>query len=177
MGGNQWRLPLRVERKEVSDFYWLKTPPVPSVANYAVSRLTAALLYSWACIRPLQVCGQHLEARVEHNAPSTRARSWSGGELPATRRRQARAYGSSLPASCPLLVRKLQSYAIKINSRQLALCTAIDQLFLLARIFWSIPFETRFLIAPDYHADALLWAGLFFTWCSIINKPVETMLR
>ena len=41
----EWRLPPTVERKTVSDFYWLKIPPAPSVApgaRHTVSRLNCS---------------------------------------------------------------------------------------------------------------------------------------
>ena len=45
----EYRLPLRVECKAVSDYYWLKTPAVPSfdlVARYTVPAALADCAYA-----------------------------------------------------------------------------------------------------------------------------------
>ena len=68
----------------------------PSSSFSCPSPVTQYLVWSfsrlWQTVGPIgphQKCWHHLEARVEHIAPTTRAQSLSDGELPTARRPQA----------------------------------------------------------------------------------------
>ena len=82
-----WRLPLRVERKALSVL--LSKSPACSFSRplsgtqYLVWTVSTDLADSGPGIRPLKLCWQLFEARVEHNAPLTQALSCSDGKIPA----------------------------------------------------------------------------------------------
>ena len=95
-----------VERKAVSDFYWLKTPPVPSVTPFKVRDISFGRIpQPWQTVGPasgsFKLCWQLFEACVEYNASSRRL-VLENYPLLAVRKPIPMVAGDRRPLGCPL---------------------------------------------------------------------------